>query len=200
MEFSGTVLETGTDVSTVKEVNELKSRESTVCGAMRNVLTSFVPQRSFFPWPLSADTIGKQMESSKLGDEVSGFIKLFIINSQVWVPCKTSSHRVSNSYQPFPYHTPLLSKICSDWLGDWVAVLRELLFYLLNINCEDIARPAHVSRDVHFSFALWLIQELMDVRPCIWTYPWYCFPFREIESLVWVALTGWLKSVSLIRR
>lgn len=27
MEFSGTVLETGADVSTVKEVNELKSRE-----------------------------------------------------------------------------------------------------------------------------------------------------------------------------
>lgn len=27
MEFSGTVLETGTDVSTVKEVNKLKSRE-----------------------------------------------------------------------------------------------------------------------------------------------------------------------------
>lgn len=27
MEFSGTVLETGTDVSTVKEVNVLKSRE-----------------------------------------------------------------------------------------------------------------------------------------------------------------------------
>lgn len=65
MEFSGAVLETGTDVSTVKKVNWIKHQK--VCVVVRDVLILFIPRKSSFSWPLPCDQVRRERMNSERG-------------------------------------------------------------------------------------------------------------------------------------